>query len=185
MTASMPTKLYDIIYADPPWRYEHPPMGDTNRSIENHYPTLSIKELQEINIPAETNAAMFMWATAPMLSKACALMAYWGFSYRTCLCWDKMIIGMGSWARNQHELLLIGIKGKFKAPSVEFRNSSMYHKKRTEHSVKPAFFRTWISEAYPDKSKLEMFARERIEGWDATGNEVPPHTQLQLHEVTS
>ena len=29
-------KTYPIIYADPPWRYENPPVGATNRAIENH-----------------------------------------------------------------------------------------------------------------------------------------------------
>jgi len=28
-------RKYPILYADPPWHYEHPPMGE-NRAIENH-----------------------------------------------------------------------------------------------------------------------------------------------------
>jgi hypothetical protein len=36
---------YPVIYADPPWRYENPPMGGSNRSIENHYPTMSLEEI--------------------------------------------------------------------------------------------------------------------------------------------
>jgi len=28
-------RKYPIFYADPPWQYEHPPMGE-NRAIENH-----------------------------------------------------------------------------------------------------------------------------------------------------
>jgi hypothetical protein len=30
-------RKYPILYADPPWQYEHPPMGE-NRAIENHSP---------------------------------------------------------------------------------------------------------------------------------------------------
>src|SRR6478672_6332103 len=34
---------YPVIYADPPWRYENPPIG--NNVAENHYPTLSLDEI--------------------------------------------------------------------------------------------------------------------------------------------
>ena len=173
-------RKYDIIYADPPWRYEYPPMGATNRSIENHYPTMSIDELKQMVIPMQSNAVMFMWASAPKLKESIELLEFWGFTYRTCIVWDKKVIGMGYWARNQHELLLIGVRGHFSPPAPTLRISSIYSKKRTEHSAKPTFFRTWISEAYPNKTKLEMFARERIEGWDAWGNDVPTHSQKIL-----
>jgi len=36
---------YDIIYADPPWRYDDntvPP----NRRIENHYPTMALEDIK-------------------------------------------------------------------------------------------------------------------------------------------
>jgi transcriptional regulator with XRE-family HTH domain len=36
---------YPVILADPPWRYENPPMGGGNRSIENHYPTMTLEEI--------------------------------------------------------------------------------------------------------------------------------------------
>ena len=36
---------YPVIYADPPWRYENPPMGAGNRAIENHYPTMTLEEI--------------------------------------------------------------------------------------------------------------------------------------------
>ena len=35
-------KTYPIIYADPPWRYENPPVGATNRAIENHSPHIFV-----------------------------------------------------------------------------------------------------------------------------------------------
>ena len=182
MTASLPAKKYDIIYADPPWRYT---FAVENRKIENHYPTMEVLEICNVQVPSAENSILFLWGTAPKLLEALEVMKAWGFEYKTNAVWDKKRIGMGYYFRGQHEHLLVGIKGEFIPPEVNFRNSSIYREKRTEHSVKPAFFRTWIAEAYPLQSKLEMFARERIEGWDAWGNEIPPHTQLQLHEVTS
>ena len=42
------------------------------------------------------------------------------------------------------------------------------------HSKKPDETRRRIVELLGDVPRLEMFARQRAEGWDAWGNEVPP-----------
>ena len=57
-------RKYPIIYADPPWRYEAPPMGAGNRSIENHYPTLSLAEICELPVEqlANDDAILYLWA---------------------------------------------------------------------------------------------------------------------------
>src|SRR3990170_4080212 len=99
-------KQYDIIYADPPWRYEHP--ISNSRRIENQYPTMSLNEIKALNIPTKDNSVLFLWATAPKLEESLEVVKAWGFTYRTHLIWDKRTIGMGYWFRNQHELLLVG-----------------------------------------------------------------------------
>ena len=38
-------KLYDIIYADPPWRYSF--SKSKSRQIENQYPTMSLQEIKD------------------------------------------------------------------------------------------------------------------------------------------
>ncbi|HEC66858.1 MAG TPA: adenine methyltransferase [bacterium] len=175
-------KKYQIIYADPPWRYEHPPMGATNRSIENQYPTMSLPEIKDLiyTLPMEfaENAVLFLWATAPKLAECLEVMKVWGFEYRTCLSWDKEIIGMGYWFRNQHELLLVGLRGKFSPPTPQNRFSSVWREKRTKHSKKPDGIRAWIQKCYPDIPKIELFARQKTEGWDVWGNEVKSDIEL-------
>jgi N6-adenosine-specific RNA methylase IME4 len=101
-------------------------------------------------------------------------MAAWGFRYHTGFVWDKEIIGTGYWNRNQHEHLLIGIRGTPENPYESLRVSSIYREKRGEHSAKPAFFYDWISKVWPDKRKLEMYARNPRPGWAVWGNEVAP-----------
>lgn len=68
---------YKIILADPPWRYEHPPMGATNRSIENHYPTMKLNEIKDLiySFPFEfdKNSVLFLWATTPKLLESLEL----------------------------------------------------------------------------------------------------------------
>jgi hypothetical protein len=41
------SQKYPIIYADPPWRYENPPIGASNRAIENHAKGESIRRQNE------------------------------------------------------------------------------------------------------------------------------------------
>jgi len=175
--AAAAVKLYDVIYADPAWRYD---FAETdNRKIENHYPTMSVEEICSLKVPAKKNAVLFMWATAPKLREAFMVMDAWGFEYKTHAIWDKKIIGMGYWFRGQHELLMVGVKGKFSPPESSKVISSVITGKRSKHSRKPYSVRQNIKEWFPDADRLEMFARkphdlfaeEDFAGWDLWGNQ--------------
>lgn len=170
-------KKYQVVYADPPWRYR---FGFKDRAIEKHYNTLPLDKIKELKIPIENNCVLFLWATAPKLKDAMEVMGAWGFEYKTCAIWDKKIIGMGLWFRGQHELLLVGTKGKFSPPAESERISSVLREKRKEHSKKPDFVRYLIEKWFPDKNKIELFARNRVEGWDCFGNELSDTIQRRL-----
>ena len=165
----MPKKKYQVVYADPPWRYEH--SISNSRKIENQYPTMELENIKKLEIPSDENCVLFLWATAPKLTEALEVMQSWGFIYRTCLVWDKEEIGMGYWFRNQHELLLVGIKGNISPPEPKKRISSIFRKRGTGHSIKPYKIRDLIKEWYLSKEKIELFSRENYEGWDSWGNE--------------
>lgn len=164
------SKKYSVIYADPPWRYDF--SKTNNREIENQYPTMDIEDIKKLSIPCEDNSVLYLWATAPKLREALDTMQAWGFEYKTHMVWDKEIIGMGYWFRGQHELLLVGTKGKFSPPDQDSRISSVYREKRTKHSKKPGLIRNLIHSWYPEFSKIELFARNSDENWDVWGNEV-------------
>lgn len=166
-------RRYPIIYADPPWRYENPPMGGTNRSIENHYPTLDLGEICALPVAdiAADDCLLYLWATAPKLAECFQVIDAWGFEYRTCMVWVKDKIGMGYHARNRHELLLICKRGAIPPPSVEDRPDSVVEAARGKHSEKPDEFYEIIERAYPTLAKIELFARETREGWAAWGNQ--------------
>jgi len=165
-----PDKKYQIIYADPPWRYDF--SNTKNRKIENKYPTMSIDDICNLQVPADKNCILYLWATAPKLLEALKVIDAWGFKYKTHCIWDKEIIGMGYWWRGQHELLIVATKGKMSPPTQSLRESSVYKEKRTKHSRKPKHFRDFISNVYPDIPKIELFARQKVDGWDAWGNEI-------------
>ncbi len=175
-------KKYQIIYADPPWRYKF--ANGYKRAIENHYPTMALEEIKNLNVPCEKEAMLFLWATAPKLDDALQVVTAWGFTYTSHLIWDKELMGCGNWVRIQHELLLFGRKGKLHCPPIPERIRSIYKEKRTKHSKKPQFLRDWIGRCYPEYTKLEMFARNdmpllgKIPGWDVWGNEVNSDIEL-------
>ncbi len=137
---------------------------------------MSLGEIKDLRytMPFEfaDNSVLFLWATAPKLAECLEVMKAWGYEYRTNLSWDKEIIGMGYWFRNQHELLLVGLRGKFSPPPIPKRMSSIWKERRTKHSKKPDGIRNWIADCFPNVSKIELFARQKTEGWDVWGNEV-------------
>jgi N6-adenosine-specific RNA methylase IME4/ParB-like chromosome segregation protein Spo0J len=166
-------KLYGVLYADPPWKYETFSENGMDRSADNHYPTMSMFDMLAIEIPAADDCVMFMWATVPMLPEALDLLSTWGFDYKSHICWIKDRQGTGYWTRNKHELLLIATKGKVPAPAMGTQPPSVIELPLGRHSEKPAFFADMISTLYPTTPKLEMFARVGRVGWDVIGNEAP------------
>jgi len=43
---------------------------------------------------------------------------------------------------------------------------------RREHSRKPDEIYQYLNKMYPEHSKLELFARRKVDGWDVFGNQV-------------
>ncbi len=161
--------LFEIVYADPPWRYDN---GTPGREIENHYPTMSIEEICAITVPSAKDAILYLWATAPLLVEALEVVKAWGFRYKTQAVWDKVIVGMGFWFRGQHEILIVGARGNVSTPPQSLRISSVIRCPRGSHSSKPDYVRDKIATWYPSARKLEMFSRLHHAGWTSLGNQV-------------
>lgn len=99
-------RTYEIIYADPPWRYS---AKKVQGAAENHYPTMSIDELCALPVAelAAKDSALFMWATFPQLPEALRLIRAWGFTYKSvAFVWlkknkkaDSWFYGLGFWTR--------------------------------------------------------------------------------------
>jgi N6-adenosine-specific RNA methylase IME4 len=162
---------FGVVYADPPWRYEH--VKTNSRQIENHYETANLEEIKghwrEVNFADD--CVLFLWATSPKLGEAFGVLAAWGFEYRTCMVWVKDRVGMGYYARQRHELLLIARRGLPPVPGEGVRPDSVVEAPRTEHSAKPERFYELIEAMYPEARKLEMYSRSPREGWEASGYE--------------
>jgi N6-adenosine-specific RNA methylase IME4 len=163
---------FPILLADPPWQYDDN-TTDPTRVIENQYPTMPIDALCALPVGdvVTDDAVLFMWATSPLLAKAVRLVAAWGFDYQTCMVWVKDKIGMGYFARQRHELLLIATKGKPPKPAPGDRPDSVIEAPRGEHSVKPVAAYEVIERMYPTLPRMEMFCRSPRDGWHVWGNQ--------------
>lgn len=168
----LPDDKYHIIYADPPWRYDFS-MSST-RTIERHYPTMQTEDIAKLAVSnlAFEDSVLFLWTPSPKIPQGLYVMGEWGFEYKTCMVWIKDKIGMGYYARQQHELLLIGGRGSLPQPEPEFRPSSIIKAARGEHSKKPNLVYALIEQMYPDHKKIELFARQTRPDWESWGNEI-------------
>jgi N6-adenosine-specific RNA methylase IME4 len=170
-TPDLPEGQFDIILADPPWKYDFNMRG----SPDDHYGVMEDYEIGAMHhkLPIADNAILFLWATAPKLPEALRVMKDWGFEYKTNAVWIKNMIGTGYYFRGQHELLLVGKKGdEIPVPEEKNRHSSVIESPRLEHSEKPTLVYGLIEKMYPNRSYLELFARgSKRKGWTQWGNE--------------
>lgn len=180
-----PDKKYQIIYADPPWEYKQ--SGGVNGSrgmAKTHYDTMPTEDI--CNLPVDKiaggGAICFLWATFPNISEAVKVMEAWGFQYKTAaFVWvktypksGKPFWGMGAYTRANAEVCLLGISKGFKAKE-QIKSHAVHQIVEApvgRHSEKPDEVRRRIVELLGDVPRIELFARERVEGWDAWGNEV-------------
>ena len=75
----IPEDTFRVLYVDPPWKYG-PRLPFNYGPAERHYPTLSIKDICDMQIPTMAdNSVLFLWATVPMLREAFKVIDEWGF----------------------------------------------------------------------------------------------------------
>lgn len=161
---------FDIIVADPPWRSD---FGRTDsRSAERHYATMLLADIKALEVPAAANSLLFLWTPVSMVPSALEVMRAWQFSYRSGQVWCKPVMGVGHWFRSQHELILLGRRGKFPAPARGTQQRSVIHAPRAGHSVKPEVLQDQIEQTFPNLRYLELFARRQRPGWTCWGNEL-------------
>ena len=180
-------KKYNIIYADPPWPYRDKALAG-NRGACCKYPVMNMKNIKKLpvqNISAD-DCILFIWITMPKLNEVFEIIEAWGFKYKTCaFTWvkrnkksDSWFWGMGNWTRSNPELCLLAIKGKPKRINAGVH--SILDNKRMRHSEKPNEARKRIIKLCGDLPRIELFAREKQEGFDTWGNEIKNDINLNL-----
>lgn len=170
-------KKYQIIYADPPWEWKTYSVKGRKKTSDIHYPLMKLGDLMKMVIPSDKNSILFMWVQDAHLHNAIHLGESWGFTYKTIgFVWDKQNFGMGYWTRKGCEICLLFTKGNPKRISASVRQ--FISEKSTMHSKKPSIVRDRITDLVGDLPRIELFARQKTEGWDVWGNEVESDIDL-------
>src|SRR5215216_147245 len=170
---SLPQEEYDVLYIDPPWKYE---LGALRGGPENHYAVMTNEEIIEKGVPAAKNAVLFLWVTYPKTREAFDIIDAWGFEFKSEMIWIKDKIGTGYYFRGQHEKLYFCVKGDgLGVPAEADRPPSVLFAPRTEHSRKPSEVYDMIEKMFPRRKYIEMYARgsehDERKGWKRWGLE--------------
>lgn len=183
----MEGKKYKVLYADPPWQYQQ---KNLRGAAEHHYRTMALQDICDLNVEsiAENDSVLFLWTTFSQLPDALKVIEAWGFQYKTvAFVWLKQnrggkgwFFGLGFWTRGNAEICLLAVKGRPR------RKSNSVHQfiisPLREHSRKPDEARDKIVELMGDVPRLELFAREKSDGWDVWGNEVLSDIEIQASQ---
>lgn len=173
-------KRYKIVYADPPWGYDDKARSG-ERGAQYKYSTMSSEEIRQLPLERviDDDCVLFLWVTFPFLEEGFKVMRAWGFEYKTVgFVWIKKnkkdtesnFWGMGNWSRSNAEICLMGVRGNPKRESAGVH--SVIESPVREHSKKPDEVRDRIVELCGDVLRVELFARDKVDGWDCWGIEV-------------
>lgn len=176
----LPNKKYNIIYADPPWRYSGGKGKNSSKwgNSLSSYSCMKLKDLKKISVNtlADENCALFMWVTWPMYAEGLELIQSWGFKYKTCaFVWVKTYAnnnpycGMGYWTRSGSEYCLLAFRGELSRVSKSVYQ--IIESPVKKHSEKPEEVKERIIKLLGDLPRIELFARKQTPGWDVWGNE--------------
>lgn len=184
--------LYNIIYADPAWKFGNrlrngsPEANGTknvvHRNLTETYNVMTTDEICKLPIKDITakDSALFLWTTDAHLEQAMKVINAWGFKYKTVgFTWLKkeksgiQSCYVGFWTLKCGEICLFATKGNMSKYLKKRNVRQLVEATRGKHSEKPNEVRQRIVEMFGnDLPKVELFARENFDGWDAWGNEV-------------
>jgi len=178
-------RKYKIIYADPPWSYQDG--GVPRDGVNKQYQTMNLQDIKNLSVSdiADDISVLLLWSTFPQLENALEVIRAWGFKYKTLgFNWVKtnkdgsIFLGIGHYSRSNAEVCLLGVRGNAISLVKSHSVSNVVMHPKAKHSEKPPIVRDKIVQLFGDLPRIELFARQKIKGWDAWGDEVESDIQL-------
>lgn len=168
---------YQLIMADPPWRFDLWSAAGEEKSPQAQYATMDLADIEALPVGtlAAPDCLLWLWATFPLLPQAMGVMQAWGFRYVTGGCWAKETVtgkrafGTGYVLRSACEPFLIGKTGE---PKTTRSVRNVVDGPVREHSRKPDQAYAAAESLMPDARRADVFARQRRPGWDGFGREL-------------
>jgi len=177
----IPDGGYTIIYADPPWmtkNFKETKEGMISRDLP--YQQMTDGDIMKMKVAdiAAVDAMLFMWCIDSRIPIAAEIMKQWGFNYKCVgFVWGKKAKttdgfngGFSSYTKRDCEFCLIGSRGKYLNPKRGI--NQILIEPKTAHSRKPDTIRQRIVDFCGDVPRIELFARQKTQGWGVWGNEV-------------
>ncbi len=174
-------RKFKTILADPPWQFQNRTgkIAPEHKRL-NRYGTLTLEDIKLLPVAsaADDTAHLYLWVPNALLPEGLAVMAAWGFKYKSNIVWQKIRKdggpdgrGVGFYFRNVTEILLFGTRGKNARTLQPGRTQvNIMCTRKREHSRKPDEQYPLISSCSPGPF-LEMFARGKRDGWTIWGNQ--------------
>ncbi len=157
-TEPAPGKHRTIII-DPPWNYELNIAGRAQPA----YATMTHEDLLALDVAelwADDDCHLYCWTTNSFVTRACDLVAHWGFQHKTLLTWVKPRWGLGSNFRNSTEHVIFAVRGTLSTRADDI--ATHFEAPLGEHSEKPDIFYDIVRRAsYPPYG--EVFQRKERE----------------------
>lgn len=178
---TLPRSTFGTVLADPPWQFQN----RTGKMAPEHkrlfrYPSMTLDAIMNLAVDDVTlpTAHLYLWCPNALLREGLAVMAAWGFQYKSNIVWHKIRSdggsdgrGVGFYFRNVTELVLFGVRGKSARTLAPGRRQvNLIASRKREHSRKPDELYD-IIEACSSGPYLELFARGIRSGWSMWGNQ--------------
>ena len=180
----LPPLSYDVIVADPPWRFRTWSETNQRKSASRHYDLMQTDDIKRLPVGdlAQKDCILLLWTTGAMQPQAFEVMRVWGFTYKSQIIWRKTTLagkvrmGTGYWARTMHEPVLIGSIGK---PPKFSAFPSLFDGLAREHSRKPDEFYRLVIKHTSGLRRADLFSRETRAGFDGWGAEHRKFDQIE------
>lgn len=189
---------YDLAYVDCPWPYSDTRTHASAGMARSAYSVMSIEDLVRLDVGSimAKRSAIAMWWTGPKAGEARYVAQSWGFEVVTMklFSWVKLnptgyawqnteqgaltlvggvYKGLGHYTRANTEDVLLAVRGTPRLTRHDLTVSQVVFAPRGRHSAKPPEVRARLERLFGPVRRIELFARERVEGWDGWGLEYP------------
>jgi N6-adenosine-specific RNA methylase IME4 len=179
----MINKKYQVIVIDPPWEIKKLTHKERPNQVNMDYPLMNLEQIKSLSIEniSSDNSWCFLWTTQKYIFQAKEILENWGFKYLLLMTWKKLAgrsEGMPLFGfRWNSEFILVGYKGKIPLwvkgkPLIK----TCFEGINIRHSQKPIEFYNAIKNL--GDNRIDIFARDKKEGWDCWGNEVNSNIEL-------
>lgn len=174
--------MYEILIIDPPWKKRKGGLRKArpNQGRKLDYETMKTEDIfslldEEVFTLAEEQHVVFMWTIEQFLIECDVEMLKRGYKRHVRMIWNKTNgVAPAFTIRYAHEYLVWYYKPKLLkiADNQRGKYLSVITEKARQHSRKPDEAYNMINNLYPNSEKIDVFSREKREGFSQWGNQV-------------